>query len=179
MDLKIFEIIDEQNIVCFTGRLNLLKPQTNEHVGSIIFIDGQIVNALWKGCAPFKALMNLFIKFYEQDLKVVVEPELIDEKYIKLSYPLEKFKRLAIESIENYLKTKGERPSDHLKLYIKPEFIKTGNDVVQEEFNLLCTLGEYNKVSDVYEKCEMLDHEITYALINLRKKNAIKVVDVK
>lgn len=180
MDLKIFETIDEQSIVCFTGKINILNKNTKELVGSIIFTEGNIVNASLGKLQPYKALMNLFIQsFINQDLQFVVEPELIQTKDKKLDYPISVIKKKAIETIEKYEESIDLRPSDNIQLMIKPEFVKQGADVSSLEYSLLCTMSDYNLVKDIYLNNDMLDHEITAALINLRKKDAIKVVETK
>ncbi len=180
MDLKIFEIIDEQSIVCFTGKINLLNSKTKELIGSIVFVEGKIVNAFMAKMNPYKSLMNLFIHSHvSEDVQFVVEPELIESKNQKLDYPISLLKRKAIETIKKYEQSIDLRPSDTLQVMVKPEFIIEGVDVSPSEYSLLCTMSDYNLVKDIYINNEMLDYEITNALINLRKKDAIKVVETK
>jgi hypothetical protein len=40
----------------------------------------------------------------------------------------------------------------------------------------MCTISDYSDVSEIYKNSKLLDFEITNALVNLRKKDALKVV---
>jgi hypothetical protein len=48
--------------------------------------------------------------------------------------------------------------------------------VSPEEFEVLVTLTEWNSPNDIYRHCQLLDHEITLALVSLRKKGALKII---
>jgi hypothetical protein len=180
LKLDIFEVLDEQSIVCFTGKVNLLNSDDNKSLGSIIFIEGAIVNAQFNSFKPYKALMNLFIEArLNPKTKIIVEPELIQVAHKKLDYPISVIKRKAIEYIAMYEESIDLRPSDNIQLMVKPEFIVEGAEVSSQEYSLLCTMSDYNLVKDIYSSNDMLDYEITNALITLRKKDAIKVVETK
>jgi hypothetical protein len=180
LDLAIFEVLDEQSIVCFTGKVNLLNSTDSKLLGSIIFIEGTIVNAHYDKFKPYKALMNLFVETSLNPLvKIIVEPELIQVTEKKLDYPMSVIKRKAIEYIGMYEESVDLRPSDTIQLMVKPEFISKGVEVSSREYSLLCTMSDYNLVKDIYSNNDMLDYEITNALITLRKKDAIKVVKTK
>ena len=63
-----------------------------------------------------------------------------------------------------------------MKLLPRAEVIESNIEISPQEYSLLCTLSDYNMVDDVYNNNEMLDFEITQALVSLRKKEIIKVI---
>lgn len=139
-----------------------------------------IANAHYNKLKPYKALMNLFIETkLNHNIRFIVEPELIPVEEKKLDYPISVIKRKAQKYIEMYEESIDLRPADKLQLMVKPSFISEGAEVSSQEYSLLCTMSDYNLVKDIYVNNDMLDYEITNALITLRKKDAIKVVETK
>lgn len=181
MDFLLFKGIEEQRLVCFTGKINILRTENKEFVGSLFLMDGQVINAHFGEMPPLKAVFELTLA-YQNDVDsfdLVVEPERLDKSVKKLSYPYLTLKRLLEEQYLSYRKSSESRPPDHLKLLIKPEFIKGGGEVTPKEYSLLAVISDNNLVKDIYEQSELFDHEITELLVNLRKKDALKVVEVK
>jgi hypothetical protein len=173
----LISILDEQNSVGFTGRVNVLNQTTKQLLGEVIFNEGQIMQARYKGVIGLKAFYNLCIDEFENvALGYIVEPELIDATNTQIPYPYSVLKRKIVDVIENFKQSKSQRPPDNLKILIKPEFLAQGEVVTGAEFDLLCTLSDYNLVEQVYKNCKLLDYEITNALVSLRKKNALTVV---
>ncbi len=68
------------------------------------------------------------------------------------------------------------RPPDHVKIVVDPNFVNEDLPVNSDEFTVLLTLTEWNSPFDIYQQCPLLDHEITYALVGLRKKQALKIL---
>lgn len=177
MEERLITILDEQNSVAFTGRVNVLDSQTKQLLGEVILNDGQVAFCKYKGIEALKAFFNLCIDEYEgQPFTYIVEPELFDISKKHIHYPFGVLKRKIAEVIEKYSESKQNRPPDSLKILIKPDFIDEGELTTGEEYELLCTLSDYNLVSDVYSNCQLIDYEITNALVSLRKKNALTVV---
>jgi hypothetical protein len=58
---------------------------------------------------------------------------------------------------------------------IAPEIVVNKDEVTYSEFKVLEVMTVYNKVSDIYEHCGLEEFEITQALVDLRRKKAIKV----
>lgn len=173
-------ILDEQNSVGFTGKVNVLNPSTKQHLGFIALYEGQVYNTKYKGVEGIKAFFNLCVDEFENiELQYVVEPELVDSSQKQIHYPYGTLKRKIKDVIEKFKESKSNKPPGHLKILIKPAFMADGEEVNGEEFELLCTLSDYNLVSDVYQNCKLLDYEITNALVSLRKKNALTVVAKK
>jgi hypothetical protein len=50
-----------------------------------------------------------------------------------------------------------------------------GADVTSDEFEVLAGLTDYNKVGDIYKNVNLLEYEITNALVSLRMKKALRV----
>lgn len=177
MRLDIFENFDDQALVCFTGKLNLLEKSNNSFVGEIVFLDGEIINARHSNVEGFKALMSLCsLSTVEGKYRIVVEPELITKTQQKIEVPLGKLKRKISEYIEQYQSSQKLKPPANMKLLARAEVIESNIEITAQEYSLLCTLSDYNLVEDVYNNNEMLDFEITQALVSLRKKEVIKVI---
>ncbi len=180
MDERLLPILDEQHSVGFTGRVNVLDSQTKQLLGEVIISEGQVAFCKYKGVKALKAFFNLCVDEYEgQIFTYIVEPELFDVTRRHIHYPFGVLKRKISEVIEKYSASKQSRPPANLKILVKPDFIGDGEGVTGEEYELLCTLSDFNLVSDVYNNCELIDYEITNALVSLRKKNALTVVAKK
>lgn len=180
MDEQILHTVEEQIIINFTGKVNVLSAETKQHLGAILLLDGQMVNAKYLGSEGLKAFYNMCIDENQGKVfEIVVEPEIIDKREKKIDHPFSVLKRRMYEMVSKYKEALKQRPPNNLKLVLVPEFIKNDQDVTREEYSLMCTLSDYSLVSDIYRKSPLLDYEITNALVQLRKKNAIKVIQVK
>ncbi len=176
----LISILEEQHSVGFTGKVNVLDRSSNQIFGHVIIFEGDISQCDYKGNEGLKAFYNLCIdEFDETELKYVVEPELVDTTKDSIHYPFSVLKRKITEVVGNYKLNKENRPPDHLKILIKPEFIAKGEAVDNNEYDLLCTLSDYNLVSDVYKHCDLFDYQITNTFVSLRKKNALTVIKNK
>ena len=151
--------------------------QTSKHLGSIFIHEGEIFDSLYNELNGLKAFYNIVIDEFDDriELKYVVEPELIQAEQI-IKYPFSVLKRKTAEIVTNYKEHRAQRPPMSLKLLVEPDFLKEGEDLSEIEYNLLCTLSDYNLVEDLYKHSPMLEYEITMALVSLRKKNALKVI---
>ena len=177
MRLEIFDDFDDQALVSFTGKLNILRKQDSGFVGEIIFLDGEVVNANYQKIDGFKALMKLCVLSSDgENFRKVVEPELILPSQRKISIPLGALKRKINDIYDKYIDAEKYRPPGNMKLLPRAEVISSNIDITPQEYSLLCTLSDYNMVDDVYTYNEMLDFEITQALVNLRKKEILKVI---
>lgn len=176
----LIHILDEQISVGFTGKVNVLDPFTKQMLGSVYMFEGELIHTKYKSILGIKAFFNLCIDEFENvELNYIVEPELIDLNSRSIHYPYSVLKRKIAEVVENFRASKENRPPDHIKILIRPEFIGLGEDVTGAEFDLLNTISDYNRVGDIYKYCSLLDYEITNCLVSLRKKNALTVVKNK
>lgn len=179
MSELILKTIEDQVIINFTGKVNILGKETKQHIGAILLIDGQLVNAKYLGSEGLKAFYNVCIdEHLGKEFEIIVEPEIIDQKEKKIDHPFSVLKRRMFEMVNNYKEALKNRPPNNLKLVLVPSFLTEKTDVSREEYSLMCTMSDYNLVSDIYKKSPLLDYEITNALVLLRKKNAIKVIQL-
>lgn len=180
MESKLFSVIEDQVSVQFTGKVNVLSNFNRQFLGHILFRQGKIVDALFNGVRGEKALYHLFIQeFSLQSYEYVVEPEVVGESLLELPYGHEELKEKLADALKQYQQSLKLRPPENVKIVIDPEFIEDSLSVSKNEFEVLCTLTEWNTPFDIYQHCPLLDHEITMALVGLRKKSALKILASK
>jgi hypothetical protein len=173
-------ILDEQVSVGFTGRVNIQNSTNKQYYGSILMIDGDVVDCSYKTAKGLKGFFNLCVDEFDNiGLGYVVEPELISLKKRTIQFPYSVLKRKIAETVEKYRDARSNKPPKDLKILVMPGFIDSGEPISGDEFDLLGTISDFNRVTDIYEKSELLDYEITNALVSLRKKNALKVIKNK
>lgn len=173
---ELFHLLDEQASVGFTGRVNILHSDTKGIFGSISMLEGDVVAASFKGLNGLKAYYSLIADVANsQMLQFIVEPEIFSGAR-EISYPYNVLKLKAGEVMALTLKNQKLRPQDSIKLLIDPNFITSGDMVSGDEYSLLTTISDYNLVKDIYKNSELLDYQITNALVSLRQKKALKVI---
>lgn len=169
----------EQSIFGFTGRINVLLGDNKQLVGEVLQLNGNIVNSSFQGVKGKKALFNLLFEDIDGtlDLIYVIEPEVINDEDVNFDYEFEDLYKKMRTRFESYKKFKDLKPPSHLKLYIRPDFIKDihGYSVGPEEFDTLVTLIKYPKVSEIYQHSDLYEYQITRSLVSLRNKKALKV----
>lgn len=177
---QLFPVLDEQASVGFTGKVNILNPVDSRLLGAILMMDGEVVDASFGGLSGLKAFLNASVAAFEDGraYKYIVEPELVQGPR-KIHYPSTVLRRKVAELVALYKANKGLQPPEHMKLLINPQFVEEGSEVSAEEFQLMCTMADHNRVKDIYKNCELLDYQITNALVSLRKKGAITTVAQK
>lgn len=176
----LISILDEQISVGFTGKINVLNPVSNQMLGSVSLFEGEVIHTSYNSVDGIKAFFNLCVDEFESvELSYVVEPELINLNNRSIHYPYSVLKRKIAQVIENFRASKENKPPNNLKILIRPEFIGLGEEVSGEEYDLLQTIADYNRVSDIYKNSSLLDYEITNCLVSLRKKNALTVIKNK
>lgn len=176
-EIPVFKILDEQTLVAFTGRINLLERLTRQMLGVIVLREGVVYRAHYRGAQGLKAFYNIVLEgaqLVPQDF--IVEPEIIEEKDRQIHYPYSVLKQKTLEVLKRFNAVAGLRPPDHVKLVAKPSFLEAEGDVSEAEFQVLCALAEWSSVRDLYLKCTLLDYEITEALVSLRNQNALSVI---
>lgn len=180
-DLSVFNSLDEQTAVRFTGRLNILERISRQMVGLIILKDGEIYRCDFRGSYGLKAFFNITIECAQLiQLDFIVEPEIIsdDSREIYLSY--EDLKTQSVEAIDKYVQSSTQKPPLSLRLMIRSDFLSPDREELSDtEFRVLCTLTEWSKVEDIYRNCPLQDYEITEALVDLRRKEAIKTIALR
>lgn len=180
-NLALFEAMDEQTAVRFTGRLNVLDRLSRQLIGVVILKEGEILRCDYRGVFGLKAFYNMAIESAQLVLQdFVVEPEIINDDAREIFFPYPVLKARALQAIEQYMIYSSQRPPGYLRLMVRPDFIAAKSDPVSDsEFRVLCSITEWGKVEDLYRNCPLQDYEITEALVHLRKKDAIKTVAVR
>lgn len=174
---NLIEVLKDQAAFGFTGKINILSRDNNQFLGVIYQQEGLIVGAHVKDIKGKKALLKMIFDDVEsnENFKFIVEPELLSPEVLTMKISFEDIKKEAQTFFQEYVNAKKLKPALHLKLVIDPEIIVSKDDITPEEFDLLMTLSEWCKVSDVYKYSKLMDFEVTRALVSLRKKRAIKV----
>ena len=175
--MAFIKTIADQATLNFTGRVNVLERNSGKYLGRVSLIDGDIVYCSYKGNSGKSSLFHVVIDDQERsDLSFIAEPEIVtlSEAIFELSF--EKFKRESQLIYESYLNAKKYRPPNHLRLLIHPDFIATGPSVSFWEFEVLTVISDFNKVSDIFIESPLLEYQTCNALVNLRKKGALKVL---
>lgn len=180
-NLALFEAMDEQTAVRFTGRLNVLDRLSRQLIGVVIVKEGEVLRCDYRGAFGLKAFYNMAIESAQLVLQdFVVEPEIIADDAREIFYPYPVLKARALEAIQQYMQYSAQRPPGHLRLMVRSDFISAKTDpVTDSEFQVLCSITEWGKVEDLYRNCPLQDYEITKALVQLRKKEAIKTLGVR
>lgn len=175
--MALLEILNDQSAFGFTGKINVLVKSSGQLFGVIYQNEGLIVDADAQGLKGKKALFRLIFTDVETTdyLKYVVEPEILKEDNLVFKISNDELKKEASKNFQEYLAAKKLRPPANLKLVIDPEIIVNSEKITPEEFDVLALLSEWCLVSDIYKHSKLLEYEITNALVNLRKKKAIKV----
>jgi hypothetical protein len=177
--MSLLAILNEQEAFGFSGRINVLMRSNNQLIGVVFQYEGKIIGANAGHQKGKKALFYLIFNDVDStDLyKLVVEPEVISPICFMFELTFSEVKFLAEKQFPEYLQAKKLKPPTHLKLLINPDIIFNSNDVTPEEFAVLSVLSEFSTVQEVYQSSNLLEFEITNALVSLRKKKAIKVLN--
>ncbi len=177
--MSLLSIINEQAAFGFSGKINILLKSNDQLFGVIYQYEGKVIGASSDQQQGKKALF--FLIFHDVDsvdkYKFVVEPEIINKVVFDFELTFEEITATAGKLFPEFLKAKKLRPPNHLKLLVNPEIIINEETLTPEEFGILITLTEFSKVIDVYQVSNFLEFEITNALVSLRKKKAILVVN--
>lgn len=177
MSEALLNVIDEQSSMGFTGKINILRAKNAQAHAVVHMREGRLVNCRLGARSGEKALLDLVFQDVSNayELKLVVEPEVVSESECSFDWTVSELKQQSRNVYENYLSTKRLRPPAHLKLLLNADFILEGDQIGADEFDVLSTISDYSKVQDIYDHCALMEYEITRALINLRRKGAIKV----
>ncbi|MFN8369367.1 MAG: hypothetical protein U0T83_01945 [Bacteriovoracaceae bacterium] len=172
------EVLEDQIIFEFTGRVNILKKGTNQYLGRILLKDGELISCEYDKIPGLKAFYNLIIDEQKLDIHFIIEPEIVNahDRNMKDKIDFPKFKEKLNLYLAEYNKSLKLKPPGNLKLSINPNFIQKGEEIFAKEFDILCVISDYSKVDDIYKSTSLVDLEITNALISLRKKNALLVL---
>lgn len=179
-ELKIIGTIEEQIAVQFTGKLNVLSTFNRQYLGHILFKNGEIYQVIFQNFKGLKAFYQLIIQeFCLQSFNYIVEPEVVEDNERQIHYPYAVMRNKMSDVIKQYRDSLKFKPPENVKILIDYEFMEDILPVTPQEFEVLETLTEWNSPFDIYQHCQLLDHEITWALVSLRKKSALKIISVR
>jgi hypothetical protein len=177
VELKLLDSLEEQIAVRFTGRVNILSKFNRQYMGHILFKDGEIIQVLFQELQGLKAFYKLVIEeFSLQSYNYVVEPEVVEDKERQIHYPYAVIRNRVAAVLKQYRDSIKFRPPENVKILASADFLNDAIPVTYQEFEVLKTLTEWNRPFDIYQHCPLLDHEITLALVGLRKKGGLKIV---
>jgi hypothetical protein len=180
MESKVMGVIEEQQSVRFTGKVNILSAFNRQFLGHILIKDGDVIQVTFNSNQGLKAFYQLIIQEYSlQSFEYIVEPEVVDEKQRQIHYPFAVIKNKMSDILKQYRESLKVRPPENVKILIDADFMEDSLPVTPQEFDVLETLTEWNSPFDIYQNCSLLDHEITWSLVSLRKKGALKIVGTK
>jgi hypothetical protein len=174
---SLMDILKEQSSFGFTGKVNVLLQSTGQFLGVIYQSEGQIVGAEFAQYTDKKALFKMIFEDVDghNKYKFVVEPEVVSPDKHTFLVTFEDLKKDAETHYSRYQATTKLRPAPNLKLVIDPEIIVNNLALSPNEYDVLSILAEWCTVSDIYKYSKLMEFEVTDALVNLRKKRAIKV----
>ncbi len=180
MESKVINLIDEQVVLGFTGKLNFLSHFNRQYLGHILFKNGEVVQASFNKSNGMKALFQIILQEeVGNKFNLVLEPELVDEKENTIHKPFSELKLMFTDLLSAHRESIKFRPPENIKIVIDAEFLEDSLPVTPQEFEVLKTLTEWSSPKDLYENCQLFEHEITMALVSLRKKEGLKVVAVR
>lgn len=178
---SLIEVLREQASFGFTGKVNVLSGDSGQFLGVVYQQDGFIVGASFSNLKNRKALIKMIFDDVESNhnFKFVVEPELLSNEQVQVKLTVEEIKKDVQSFYQEYIETKKLKPHSDIRLVIDPLVIVSKEDLSALEFDVLATISEWPKVGDIYKYSKLLDFEITKALVTLRKKKAIRVLQAK
>lgn len=177
---KLMELIEEQVAVEFTGKINILRKHNKQFQGQIFFKDGSIVQTSYEKKKGIKACYQLLIDEYRgENFNFVIEPEVVTDDEIETEIDFSQLREDFPKILEDYQQSLKLRPPEHIKLIIDPEILEDSLPLSLNEFEVLKTLTDVSSIKELYEKCQLLEHEVTLALVSLRKKEGIITLGVK
>ena len=180
MERYLIKIIEEQISVGFTGKINVLEANTKQLLGFCVLSEGDLIHVTYKSAKGLKALASLIIdENIHRPLSFVVEPEIVADIEQSIHFPFKNLKDKLSEIVAKYKELERHRPPRGIKILLNQEVISSDVEISDVEFELMCTISDINKVEEIYQTSELMDYEITKSLVDLRQKNALKVVGSK
>ncbi len=175
--MNLISIIEEQISVLFTGKINILSNFNRQYLGHLLFNNGELIQVHFKNMKGLKAFHQVAIEEYTlQSMQYIVEPEIVSESEREIHHPFGVIRNKLNEVIDNYQQSIKFKPPSNVKMMIDVSFLDKAPELTSEEFQILDLLTEWNQPDDIYRHSGLMDHEITLALVSLRKKGALKII---
>lgn len=176
--MNIFKILREQSAIGFDGKVIFQDSSTSRLLGEILMSSGKIVGCLYSGAIAKKALLNILYDDFSDNCSFnhVVEPEVISQGKHQLELKVSDLETEISALYEKIESTKKLRPPGNKRVMVNSDFVCRGAEISSKEFDILCTISDYGKISEIYLNSGLLAFEVTLALVSLRKKGALKVL---
>lgn len=180
MNFKFVPIVEEQVSVSFTGKVNILSPFNHQYLGHFLFKDGELIDLKYANFTGVKAFYQLGIREYcLEKHQYIIEPEIVSAEEKRIHYPFSVLLAKLEKQIRLYEMVQNQRPPENVKIRVDAQALTTQFECTPEEFKVLSILTDTPNVSEIYEQCSLLEHEITSSLVNLRRKGILKIVASK
>lgn len=177
--MDLIKILSENYSFHFSGRVNVLAKVSKQYLGAIVQYEGRIVNARYLNLSGKKALASIIMEVKGNKVfSFVSEPEVIQPTDHVFDMSEGQFLKFKNDYFEQYDELNKLRPSNNLRLSINNDNFNFMASLSKSEFDVLCGIIDYSVVKEVYQRSELLDFDITTALISLRKKGILRVLKV-
>lgn len=175
--MALLKTIKDQAALGFCGRINLLVKGSQEFVGAVLINEENIIDCQYQGQNPEIAILKLISLDLDSDKYVVIsEPELVESGGHDLNWKVQDLEPKIRSFYESLKRSEKLKPPGDINLIINSKFLAEGAEISYREFVVMGIMTEYSKVSEIYRKCELSEPEVTLALVDLRKKGAVRVV---
>lgn len=180
MNSKLLRVLEEQIAMMFTGKVNILASFNRQYLGHILLRNGEIFHVIFNQHRGLKGFYQLLIQEQAlQSFDYVVEPEIVSENERQIHYPFGVIKNRLDEILKLHQAALKLRPPENVKILIDSGIMHNSAAISAQEYEVLQVLTEWNDPYDIYQNCQLLDHEITMALVSLRKKGGLKIIAPK
>lgn len=175
--MELLNLLSENFSFSFSGRINILSKVTKQYLGAVIQSNGMIVNARYLKLTGKKALASILMELRgNKAFNFVSEPEVISPSEIIFQMTENQFLRFKNDYFEQFDELNKLKPKENLKLALEPKNFDFNLTLSKNEFDTVCSVIDHSLVKDIYENSDLLDFDITTALISLRKKGILKVL---
>ena len=98
------QLIEEQTVVGFTGKLNILKTKSKQMLGYVLFLEGKVINAFYQNHTGIKAFFSLAIDNHANaiDMTMLIEPEIVNLDQQKIHFPVAILKKKMEDILARY-----------------------------------------------------------------------------
>jgi len=174
---RLFEIIEEQVAVKFTGKVNVLSNVSRQYLGHLLFLEGELVDVVFQTLSGAKAFYQIILKeLQHKSFHFVIEPEIVQEQQKRLGFSLNFLSSKISDYVRIHQDTLKLRPPQNVRLMVDARYLFNHDDWQKSDYEVLKTLTEWSKVDDVFENCPLYEFEITNTLVKLRKMGALKIL---
>ena len=175
--MNLIKILSENFSFSFSGRVNILSKVNKQYLGSIIQSDGKIINAKYLNLSGKKALASVLMELKSSKVfSFVSEPEVVSPSDHVFDMSESQFLKFKNDYFEQYDELNKLRPDNSLRLAVDGIKFNFNTGLSKGEFDVLCGIIDYSTVKDIYQFSDLLDFDITTALISLRKKGILRVL---